>query len=93
MDNNTPSTPARRPIVRVIDALTNADGKISNEVIDEIEVAQVHLKGAACEQFKGRVERLTGLLNIVSAEMNDIREQLVGIARAEAKMKARPEGA
>jgi hypothetical protein len=33
------------------------------------------------------------MLNIVSAEMNDIREQLVGIARAEAKMKARPEGA
>ena len=93
MDNNTPSTPARRPIVRIIDALTGAEDRISNEVIDEIEVAQVHLKGAACEQFKGRLESLTGLLNIVCVEMRDIREQLVSTARAEAKMKARPEGA
>lgn len=93
MDNIPVSFPTRRPIVRVIDALTNADNRISNEVIDEIENAQADLKSAACEQFKGRIESLKALLNIVSAEMNDIREQLVGIARAEAKMKARPEGA
>lgn len=90
MDNIT--TPLR-PIVRVIYALQNAEDKIAFGTIEELEAARGLLKPAGCELHDRRLESLMGLLNIVCTEMNDIRQQLIGIARAEAKMKERPESA
>jgi hypothetical protein len=90
--DNIPAS-ARRPIVRIIDALTNAECKITCTSAEELELAAKLLTSAGCIQHERRLLNIMQMLNIVSAEMNDIREQLVGIARAEAKMKARPEGA
>lgn len=93
MDNSTPSTPARRPIVRVIDALTKVENEFVFTCLEELAQARRLLPDAGLETYDVRLDNIMGLIGVARAEVSDIRQKVLSIARAEAKMKARPEGA
>lgn len=89
MDNITTEKPARRPIVTVIEKLKAAEEEVTFSAFASAKEALELLPVASLEVHSNRLTHALALLDLACKELGDIREQIVSVARAEAKAKAR----